>query len=301
MYLKTALSNIRRAPFQATAAIFVLAITFFVATVISVLIYSSAQIVNYFETRPQVIAYLKNTSSNDDVNNLKNKLANDSRIKDIKYVSKEDALAIYKNATSENPLLGELVTPSIFPASLEFSIKDLNTAQQIISDIKKESTVDSVEFSARLGNEKTQKEVIDRLARVTFYVRVGGLVLASLLGITSFLVLMMIVGMRVTSRKGDIETLKLMGATAGFIRGPILLEAIIYVVFGVLIGWILALILVLYATPTVIHYFAQVPVLPHDSASFFELNLVILGVEFAVGLVIAILGGLAGVSRAISK
>src|SRR6266404_4716225 len=112
MYIKTALSNIRRSPFQAVAAVMVLTVTFFVATVIALLIYSSAQVLNYFETRPQVIAFLKSDTAQSDIDKLQNKLKADSRVKDVKFVSKDQALTIYKSATSGNPLLGQLVSPS---------------------------------------------------------------------------------------------------------------------------------------------------------------------------------------------
>lgn len=298
MMLRTALSNIRRSPFQAMAAVLVLAVTFFVTTIIAVLIYSSSQILNYFETRPQVIVFLKNDAQGAQISELRGKLEKDERIKDVKFVSKEDALQIYKNATSDNPLLGQLVSPSIFPASLEFSLKDLNNAADIIDQIKKDSIVDSVGFTASLGNDSTLKDVIGRLTRVTLYIRVGGIVLASVLAFTSFFVLTVLISMRISTRKGDIDTLKLMGATYGFISGPILLESIIYVSLGVIIGWLLGLILVLYATPSVISYFGGIEVLPKQGVAFFGLNLIILGVEFVVGLVIAIAGGLIAVSRA---
>ncbi len=301
MYLKAALSNIRRSPFQAIAAISVLSVTFFVATIIALLIYSSAQVLNYFETRPQVIAFLKSDASATNIENLQNKLRNDSRVKDVKFVSKDQALTIYKSATSDNPLLGQLVSPSIFPASVEFSVKDLNNAQKVIDETKKETVVDSVSFTASLGDESTLKDVIGRLTKVIFYIRAGGLVLAGVLGVTSFLVLVVIVSMRIASKKGEIETLKLMGATSGFIQGPIMFEAILYVVIGVVIGWLLALIIILYASPTLVNYFATIPVIPKQNSQFIELIFGILGVEIVIGFVIAIAGGWTAVSRAISK
>ncbi len=301
MYLKTAISNIKRSPFQALAAITVLSVTFFVATAIAVLIYSSAQVLNYFETRPQIIAFIKNNAKESDINSLQQKLQTDSRIKEVKLVSKENALSIYKNATSDNPLLGQLVSPSIFPSSLEFSLKDLNNAQKIIDEIKKETVVDSVGFTASLGNESALKDVIGRLTNITYSIRIAGVVLSFVLAFTSFLVLMVIVGMRIATKKNEIETLKLMGATSSFIRTPIMLEAIIYVTIGVVLGWILALILILYITPTLVNYFAAIPVLPRQNIEFLKLNFAILAIELLIGFVIAILGGWTAVTRAISK
>src|SRR3990167_2860086 len=112
IHLKTALDYIKRSPFQALAAMFVLSLTFFVATLVSILVYSSSQLLSYFETRPQVIAFLKDDTLQDAIATLQHKLSLDTRIKEIRYVSKEEALAIYKKATSDNPLLGELVSPT---------------------------------------------------------------------------------------------------------------------------------------------------------------------------------------------
>ena len=126
IHFKTAFGYIRRSPFQALAATFVLTLTFFVATMVSVLGYSSSKLITYFETRPQVIAFLKDSASLKPILRRYNtNLESDPRIKEVTYVTKEEALSIYKKATSDNPLLGQLVSPSIFPASLEFSVKDL--------------------------------------------------------------------------------------------------------------------------------------------------------------------------------
>ncbi len=296
---KTAFKNIRRAPFQGIAAVAVMSLTFFVGSLIAILLYSSAQVLSFFETRPQVIVFLKNSATTEQVSALQTKLEKDERVKDLKFVSKEDALAIYKSATSDNPLLGQLVSPSIFPASIEFSVKDLKLAPDLITETKTEAIVDSVGFTASLGNGTDLDVVLARLTKIVYYIRLGGALVAGVLITTSFLILTVIVSMRITSRKGEIETMRLIGATGGFIRGPIMMEALIYVATGVVIGWVLSLILVLYATPAVVSYFGVVPVLPRQSLAFFELNLVILGFELLIAVFIAILGSLVAVGRAL--
>src|SRR3989304_6279950 len=109
IYFKVALDYIKRSPFQAISAIVVLGLTFFVATMLSV---------------------------------FQNKFTGHSRVKDVKYVSKEEALEIYKEATVDNPLLAQLVLPSIFPASLEFSVSDLSFAEKVIEEPKEGGMVD---------------------------------------------------------------------------------------------------------------------------------------------------------------
>ena len=298
IHTKTAFDYIRRSPFQALAAVFVLAITFFVTTLLAVLVYSSNNVIRYFETRPQVIAFLKDEITTEQIANLQNKLIADERVKDVRYVSKEEALSIYKSATSDNPLLSELVSPSIFPASLEFSLKDLTQAQEIIDEVKTSEIVDQVGFTASLGGESNLEDVVERLKNIAYYLRVGGGIFVGLLITTSFLVLIIIIGMRMSIKKGEIEVLDLIGATPGFIRNPILIEALMYSLTGVIIGWLLNFILFLYLTPSIIGYFAEVPVLPRDTIELVGLFGIILGIEVVIGSFLALTGSMLAISRA---
>lgn len=297
IHLKTALDYIRRSPFQALAATFVLTLTFFVVTLVAVLAYSSSKSISYFETRPQVIVFLKDGVPEKDVGDLQHKLEADSRIKEVKYVSKEEALSIYKKATSDNPLLGELVSPSIFPASLEFSVKDLSFAQNVIDEVKGEKIVDSVGFTAALGGESNLKDVVGRLRTITTYVRVGGAVFAGMLALVSLVVLLIIISMRLSTRKEEIEILDLIGATEAFIRSPIILEALIYTIVGVVVGWTIAFIAILYLAPSAVTYFGEIPVLPRDTLGILELFGIIFGIEIVSGLILALGGSLLAVSR----
>lgn len=297
IHLKTALGSMRRSPFQALSAVFVLSLTFFVATLVSVLVYSSSQLLNYFESRPQVIAFIKDGVGDTEVADLQHKLAADPKIKDIKYVSKEEALSIYKKATSDNPLLGQLVSPSIFPASLEFSVTDLSFAQNIIDQVKSESVVDSVGFTAAVGGEANLSDVVSRLKTITTYVRLGGGVFTGALALASFVVLLIIITMRMSTRKEEIEILNLIGATKSFIRSPIMVEAVIYALVGVFIGWMLAFITVLYSAPGLVSYFGEIPVLPKETLGILTIFGIILGLELLGGMILAISGSLLAISR----
>lgn len=297
IHFKTAWDYIRRSPFQALAASFVLTLTFFVTTLVSVLVYSSSKLITYFETRPQVIAFLKSDATNTGIADLQHKLAADLHIKDIKYVSKEEALAIYKKATSDNPLLGQLVSPSIFPASLEFSVTDLSFAQSIIDKVKAEGIVDSVGFTAALGGETSLNDVVNRLKTITSYVRISGVVFVGLLFATSLVVLLVITSMRVVGRREEVEILNLIGATKGFIRSPIIIEAFMYTLFGVILGWAISFIAVLYLAPAVVAYFGEIPILPRNALGIFGLFGIIFAIEIAVGSALALSGSLLAISR----
>jgi len=301
IHTKTALDAIKRSPFQAISAVFVLSLTFFVATTVAILVYASNKSLSYFETRPQIIAFLKSDAENGAVSAYQNKLLQDTRIKDVKLVTKEEALEIYKKSTEDNPLLAELVSPSIFPSSLEFSVKDINLAETVINEAKGESVVEQVGFTANIGGEKSLGDVVSRLKTVSYYIRIGGIVFVSALAVTSFLVLLVIISMRLTTKKSEIEILSLIGATPAFVRRPIVIEGIIYAVVGVFVGWTLSLILWLYASPSLLSYFNEIPIIPKSPIAFFVLFLSILGSELVIGFVIALTGSLMAVKRSLKN
>lgn len=301
MHLKTALSSIKRSPFQAMSAIFVLSLTFFVATTVAVIVLALNNILNYFETRPQIIAFLKDSVSQQELESLENLFKSDVRIKDYKYVSKEQALEIYKKATQDNPLLSELVSPSIFPASFELSVVELSFAQNLISELQNVESIEQVGFTANLGGQESLDDALSRLKDISYYVRLGGIVFVSFLTLTSFLVLLVIVSMRMVSRKGEIEILSLIGATKSFVSWPIIIESIIYGMSGVLIGWTLSFILWLYVSPILLSYFAGIAVLPTSPLMFFTILGLILLVEIVAGILISLIGSLIAINRSLKK
>ncbi|BCX14681.1 MAG: cell division protein FtsX [Patescibacteria group bacterium] len=301
IHFKTAIRNIIRSPFQAFAAVFVLAITFFIVSILVALLYSSSQVLHYFETRPQVIAFLKSDVSAGDIYNLQQKLSSDTRVKEVRYVSKEDALKIYKEATSETPLLAELVSPTAFPASLELSLVKLDYAQELISELKQEKLVDQVGFTANLGGEATLNNTINRLKSIVNYLRLGGGIFTAFLAVTSLMVLLVVISMRLMARKQEVDILNLIGATPLFVASPVILEAFIYVLVGVFIGWLLAFVLVLYFAPSLISYFGQIEILPKDTFTLFKMSLLVLFAEWLAGFVLAFLGSFLAISRLSKK
>lgn len=301
IHTKTAIGAIKRSPFQAISAIFVLSLTFFVASMVAVLVYSSNKMLSYFETRPQIISFLKSDISSDTRVALEEKLKKDPRIKDIKYVDSQQALEIYKKATSDNPLLAELVSPSIFPASLEFSVVDLKLAEEVISEVKKEAIVEQVGFTANIGGEKTLTDVVTRLKTISYYLRLGGIVFFLTLATTSFLVLMFIIGMRMNMKKAEVEIISLIGGTRSFVSKPIIIESLIYSLIGVISGWFMALLFWLYLSPTLISYFGEIQIIPVNPYNFFLLFALILLIELVFGFLISLLGSTIAISRSLKK
>lgn len=283
-HLKTVWTHIRRSPYQALAAVSIMFLTFFVASAMALAAAGSQAILAYFETRPQVTAFFKDEFSQQEIDVLKAKLAQTGKISQVKYISKEEALAIYQEQNKDDPLLLEMVTANILPASLEVATTDILYLSEVAQILRHEPGVEEVIF---------QEDIVTSLKTWTSTLRKIGTVLIGFLGLVSVLIILIIVGMKVAARKDEIETLRLVGATTWYVRTPFVLEGIFYGVVGAFLAWGVVYLLLLYATPFLAEFLAGIPVLPIPLVFM----LCLLGGELLVGILIGSLGSLLAVKR----
>ncbi|MGB9911269.1 MAG: cell division protein FtsX [Microgenomates group bacterium] len=276
-HLATTWKHIRRSPYQALAAIGIMTLTFFISTLLFLSAVGSQKILQFFETRPQVTAFFKDEATEGQINELKSRLLATGKIKEIKYVSKEEALKIYQEQNKNDPLLLEMVTANILPASLEVSTTDISYLGEVAKILKESIFVEEVVY---------QEDIVKSLKNWTDNLRKIGIGMISFLSLVSFLVILVIIGMKVALRKKEVEILQLLGATKGYIYFPFILEGIFYGVLGGILGWGLAFLLLLYSTPFLKEFLEGISLLP-VSVIFM---LMVLGGELTLGVLIGCLG-----------
>lgn len=269
MHLKTVAKYIRRSPYQAISAALIMTLTFFTISVFAVLTILSARLISYFESRPQLTVFFKDTTKRDDIIALRLQLESTGKTSSINYVSKEEALRIYKEQNKNDPILLDLVTADILPASLEIQAKNAEDLASLAVIVKASPHADEVVF---------QKDIVDTLISWTNAFRSIGFGVITVLILVSIFVILTIIGIKITVRREEIETMKLIGASNWFIRIPFLIEGMFYGFVGALIGWIGTYGLLLYFQPALSSFLKGVPIFPLPPIIIIE----ILGVELLV-------------------
>lgn len=249
----TVFKHMRRTPIQSMAAIFMTAVTFFIISIFALVVLGAHSMLTFFESRPQVTAFFRDTAIEADLDTLKNSITQAISVENMRYISKDDALGIYRKQNEGNPLLLEMVTADILPASLEVSAKNVADLETVAGIMQKSPAVEEVVF---------QKDVIDTLRKWVGGLRFTGIVLSGLLCLVSLTTIVMILGLKFTARKTEINTLSLLGATSWYIRGPFVTEGVIYGLFGAVIGWSMAYLILLYLTPNIISFLGDITLLP---------------------------------------
>lgn len=285
MHLNTAWNHIRRYPYQAFAAIFIMVQTFLVISFFTFVVFGAAKIIEHFESAPKVSGFFKPEAKQENIDALKAQLESTGKVSDIKFVSKEEALRIYSKLSNQDPLLMDLVTSDILPPSLEVSSIKVEDLGEIASLMKQSPFIDRVIF---------QKDVVDVLRTWTNAIRKIGIVLIAVFALDSIFIMAIIIGIKVSMKRKEIEVSRLLGATNWYVRWPFMFEGMFYGMVGAFFGWAIAWAGLAYATPfltgTLLRDIAILPVSP-----IFMLEL--LGIELFFAIVLGIFSSFLAVLR----
>ena len=282
---KTTWHHIRRSPIQSFTALLLMTFSFILISAFIVVNSGLSQVLTYFETKPEITVFLKDGIDNSAIDNLKKELSNYQNIKEIKYISKEKALEIYKQQNQDNPMLTEMVTANILPASIEVTVSDPKTLEQIYQNYAtKTDVVDEIIY---------QKDIINSLLDWTNAVRKTGIVITIIIVLISFFSVSSIIGMKTTNRKDEIKISRLLGASNFYVKKPFLLEGVFYGFFGSFIGSFLVFLVVFFGRQSINSFFQPVNFISDNLGIY---GLFILGQIFC-GCLIGLLASWIGVKR----
>lgn len=284
MTFKTTWRNIRRSPYQAFAAILIMMLTFLVASFFTFLLFGSAKIINYFESKPTLTAFFRNEAKQEDIKSLEKKLKETGKVAEVKFVSKQEALKIYREQNKNDPLLLDLVTEDILPASLEISAIKIEDLSIINSILKSSSNVSEVIY---------QKDVVSTLTSWTNAIRQIGIGLIIVLGIVSVFIIVTIIGIKISQKKEDIEIMRLIGASSWYVRWPFIIEGIFYGIVGTILGFGIATGAIWYTSPFLSNFLKGIPIFPVSPIFLLQL----LAVELAIAVVLGAFSSFIAVLR----
>lgn len=284
MKLTTTWHNIRRSPYQAFAAISIMTLTFLVISFFTFIILGSSKIISYFESVPQVTAFFKNDAKQANMDSLKKQLLATGKIAKLDFISKKDALKIYQEQNKNDQLLLELVNEDILPPAFRISTNDISDLPGIYAILKSSPGIDNVIF---------QKDVISRLESWTNALRRIGLSLAIVLSLFSTYIMVIIIGIKISQKREDIDIMRLLGATKWYISFPFIFEGITYGLIGAFIGWVISSLTLLYATPALVSFLQGIPLLPVSPIFLLEL----LGVEMLLAIILGAFSSFLAVLR----
>ncbi|PIR44310.1 hypothetical protein COV23_00480 [Candidatus Wolfebacteria bacterium CG10_big_fil_rev_8_21_14_0_10_31_9] len=228
-----------------------------------------------------ISVYFKIDAPEDSILDVQRSLDSLSEVKSTEYISRDQALKIFKIQHQNDPTISQSIEElDINPlsASLNIRAKELKDYSTIASYLDKEqftSIIDKVSYTENVN-------VIDRLKSIKNNVEQGGFILLIFMSIVAALIIFNTIRLAIFSNREELGIMRLVGASNFFIRGPYLLEGIIYGFIGSVMSIILTSILVYYTAPHFNVLISNGDVWVYFKARFFTLFLYEL--IFGIGL-----------------
>ena len=235
--IKTGLQSFRRniAPNLATIFIMIMVISF--ASALFLLSPISKILIADLQEKVDVSVYFKESALADEILKVKQEISQIPEVKNVEYISREQALEKFIERHRDDPILIESLTElgyNPFLASLNIKAYQSSQYEQVASFLETGSfkdLIDKVDYYQR-------KPIIDKVSSIVVSLNKFGIFLGIILGLVAFLITFNTIRIAIYNSGKEISIMRLVGASNWFVRGPFLVQ-------GVIIGLIATLITLL--------------------------------------------------------
>lgn len=180
------------------------------------------------EKLDKVVFFLKDEASPSDVNDFIDELHNNNKVKKVSYVSRDEALKEFKESFGDNSkILENIPGGNPLPASVTVEMKKLSYGKEIEDKYKDLPIVEDHNY---------YYDFVTQMIKVQNGVKYVGAGIVLILVLVSVLIIHNTIKIAISNRRKEINIMKYVGATNTYIRGPFLINGIIFGVVGALIA-----------------------------------------------------------------
>lgn len=176
--------------------------------------------------------FLKNDVSPSAVKYMSNRLAADENVKQVTFVSSEEGRKRYIAENLDPNDLEGLKTLAesevIFPAKFDINVENPDKLDKIETLLEKDTDFKANLFSGAKQLDGDKRSAIKTISGWAETADKVGILATALFVAISVLIVFNTIRMAIFNRRDEIEMMKLIGADKGFIRGPFVVEAVMY-------------------------------------------------------------------------
>lgn len=233
---KTGATNFVRNASLSIAAMAVMIVTLTIILFSLVANATFSHTVYQITSKIDISVYLKDSVTTDQKDQLLDNLRNLPNVANVSYLSKHQALLSYEKQNAGNQQLQAAIneTDNPLPATVLIKPKDLNNIESIKTFLSK-SNVASLQ-SDLPSYSGARKQAIDKISHATDVLREVGLVAVIVFAVISALIIFNTIQMAIFNRREEIQIMRLLGATTSYIRGPFVVESMIYGIISALVS-----------------------------------------------------------------
>ena len=245
-------ANFSRNAWLTIAATAVMTITLLIIFVTGVSRQVLLDSVEDLQRKVDMSIYLKGTTPDNEAEKIANSLRTLSNVDQVTYISAAQARADFAEQNKSNPKLLEALNNATnkFFGTLRIALKNINDTSQLDEFVKTDTTVKKYMDPDRAPSfAGTRRSAIKNLASSIDFAQKVGIGASILFVAISSLIVFNTIRMAIFNRKDEIEMMKLIGANKGFIRGPFVVEAMVYGFVAGVLATLLGMIILQLAKP----------------------------------------------------
>ncbi len=217
--------------------IFILVITISLATSLFLFREAGQFLISFFQEKVDVSVFFKIDTPESDILEVKEKLLKIPEVKDVKYISREEALENFTQRHKDDyglmRGLDEVMVdiPFPFPAVLNIRVWQVDQFGPVVKflEAEPENIIYGIDYYRR-------KIVIARVGVITEWINRIGLISFLILGLIAILVAFNTIKLAILNQKEELTVQRLVGASNWFIGGPFLVQGAISGFFAALIS-----------------------------------------------------------------
>ena len=226
--LKQGLRGLWRNRIMGIVSIFSIACVLIILGIVFILILNINNLAESTKSQfDSVQVYLKDDLKPDRIEEIGEQIEKIEGIQDVYFISKEEALERMKKDWGENGYLLEELESNPLPNSYVVKLQNIEYTEQVIRQIKNIQGLEEVKY---------YKDVMDKLLKITKFIRLTGTIIIAILIIISMVVVINTIKLTVIARRREINIMKYVGATNWFIRWPFVVEGVFLGLFGAAIA-----------------------------------------------------------------
>jgi len=237
---KLGIVNFWRNRWLSIASILIMTMTLLIISLFLMMALGISKTTDKIKAKMDITVYFKDSATTEEISNLQQVVAGRADVKQVKYISKEEAFQIWEE-TQKNERVKEIarkMETNPFPRSLAIKANNPENLNKIADFL----AVDQYQSIVHKISYEDNKTIIDRLLSLTAFTNKIGWLFSGIFIIISIIVILNTIRLAIYSRKEEVEIMRLVGASNSFIRLPFVVEGTLYGIsacfFAMLLLWI---------------------------------------------------------------
>ncbi len=284
--LKFGLKNFYRNIWLSLATTLVMFLALFTVSSLIILSMIGESALISVKERVDISVYLNPEIKENEISEIKNNLEVMPEVRSIEYISKEEALDLFKEKHQDNSLIiSSIEELDKNPLQASFTIKarypeDYSIISGYLKGDKYANIVDKITFD---DNEN----VINKINNTTKFVEKAGVIAGIIFSFITVIFMFNTIRLAIYAQKDEIKVMRLIGAKNLFIRVPFFIEGIIYALIASILSSIVLYFLLRYISPYIIEFIGndQLDIVSFTNERLWYLILLQLGLGILLSII----------------